>query len=64
MYSQPSRAAALASRRSSMVEVVCAPIATGTRPAAASTTVSATRTRSSKVMVEKSPAAPPARKVP
>ena len=64
MNSAPRRAAALASRRSSSVLVVCAPIATGTRPSAASTTVSATWTRSSKVMVEKSPAAPPARNVP
>ena len=59
----PSASAALASRTSSSVDVVCAPIATGAAPPTSSTTTSATRMRSSKVMVEKSPAAPPASKV-
>ena len=49
--------------RGSSVLVVRAPMATGTRPPASSITMVATRTRSSKLMVEKSPAAPPARKV-
>jgi hypothetical protein len=57
-------AAALARRFSSIVLVVCAPMATGSLPSASATTASATWTRSSKVMVEKSPAAPPASRVP
>jgi len=48
--------AAFASNRSSRVLVVWAPIATGTLPAEAAATVSATILRSSKVMAEKSPA--------
>ena len=59
----PSACAALASRTSSSVLVVWPPNASGTRPATSSTTISATRVRSSKVMVEKSPAAPPASSV-
>jgi hypothetical protein len=38
-------------------------MATGASPATSSITIVATRRRSSKVMVEKSPAAPPASKV-
>lgn len=59
----PSFFAVFARRTSSSVLVVCAPMATGTLPATSSITVAATRTRSSKVMVEKSPAAPPASSV-
>ena len=58
------RAAALASRRSSMVRWSARPSPPAPGRPPPPTTVSATRTRSSKVMVEKSPAAPPARKVP
>ena len=63
MKSAPSDCAARASRTSSRVLVVWAPIATGTRPSASPTTTEATRTRSSNVIVEKSPAAPPASRV-
>jgi len=57
MKSQPALCAAFASNRSSRVLVVWAPIATGTLPAEAAATVSATILRSSKVMAEKSPPA-------
>ena len=64
MNSAPASAAALARRRSSSVLVVWAPMATGSLPSDSATTASATATRSSKLMVEKSPAAPPASSVP
>ena len=64
MNSAPAPAAALARRRSSSVLVVWAPIAIGIRRSASPTTASSTASRSSKVMAEKSPAAPPASSVP
>ena len=64
MNSAPTSAAARASSTSSMVLVVWPPITTGTRPAASSATAAVTATRSSKVMVEKSPAAPQAKRTP